>query len=107
MTVIIKLLIAGLLIGCLFNVPYGYFQFIRIAGCIGFIYLAWVEFKENRIVTGIFSAACAILLNPVFKIYFTRKLWNDIDVVIAVLLLIWVIFDLYLQYGKSSKKEIS
>jgi hypothetical protein len=31
--------------------------------------------------------------NPVYKIHFTRKLWNDIDLVIAILLLIWVIFD--------------
>lgn len=93
MTVIIKLLIAALLIGCLFNVPYGYFQFIRIAGCIGFAYLAYNEFNYKRNITGILSVACAILLNPVYKIHFTRKLWNDIDLVIAILLLIWVIFD--------------
>ena len=64
MTVIIKLLIAALLIGCLFNVPYGYFQFIRIAGCIGFAYLAYNEFNYKRNITGILSVACAILLNP-------------------------------------------
>ncbi len=93
MIVIIKLLIAALLIGCLFNVPYGYFQFIRIAGCIGFAYLAYNEFNYKRNITGILSVACAILLNPVYKIHFTRKLWNDIDLVIAILLLIWVIFD--------------
>jgi hypothetical protein len=104
MTIIIKILLAGLLIGCLFNVPYGYFQFIRIAGCVGFIYLAYYEFQNKRNITGIFSVACALLLNPVFKIHFVRKQWNIIDVVIAVLLLIWVIFDLYFQYGKGNKK---
>ena len=93
-----------LLIGCLFNVPYGYFQFIRIAGCLGFAYLAYNEFEDNKTVTGLFCIACAILLNPVFKIHFTRKVWNNIDLVIAILLLIWIAFILYLQYGKGGKK---
>jgi len=91
MTTIIKILIAALLIGCLFEVPYGYFQFIRIAGCIGFCYLAYKELEEKRSITGIFSVVCAILLNPVFKIHFTRKTWNNIDVVIALGLIIWTI----------------
>ena len=101
---LIKILLSIILFGCLLNVPYGYFQFIRIAGCIGFAFLAYYEFKNKRNITGILSVACAILLNPVFKIHFSRKLWNDIDLVVAILLLTWVISDLYLQYGKGNKK---
>ena len=93
MKIIIKLIIAALLFGCLLKVPYGYFQFVRIAGCIGFCYLAYSRFHDGKALTGIFCVACAILLNPVFKIYFTRNVWNDIDVIIAILLLVWVIID--------------
>ena len=94
MTVIIKLIIAALLFGCLFKVPYGYFQFIRIAGFLGFSYLAYREFKEKREITGIFSVVCAILLNPIFKIYFTRRIWNNIDLFIAIALIIWTVLEL-------------
>lgn len=101
MTIIIKILLAGLLIGCLFNVPYGYFQFIRVAGCVGFIYLAYYEFQNKRNITGIFSVACALLLNPVFKIHFTRKIWNNIDLVIAIGLIIWVISESFIKKQKT------
>lgn len=93
MKIVIKSIIAILLIGCLLKMPYGYFQFIRIAGCIGFVYLAYTEFEKKNMVTGISCAGIAILLNPIFKIHFTRHLWNTIDVIIAILLIIWVGID--------------
>lgn len=93
MTGTIKLLIAALLIGCLLKVPYGYFQFVRIAGCIGFCYLAYKEFEEDRVISGILSVTCIILLNPVFKIHFTRKTWNNIDLIIAIGLLVWLCYE--------------
>ncbi len=107
MNVIIKILIALFLIGCLFNVPYGYFQFVRIASCIGFAYLAYKEFEEDKTITGILCIGCAILFNPIFKIYFKRELWNDIDLVIAIALGVWIIADfVYLLHGKSGKKKL-
>ena len=93
MSAIIKISIAALLIGCLLNVPYGYFQFLRIAGCVAFCYLAYKEFEQKREITGTLSVACAILLNPVFKIHFERKTWNTIDVIIAIGLIVWTISD--------------
>jgi len=106
MTYLIKILLAALLIGCLFKVPYGYFQFVRIAGCIGFCYLAYEEYKSRRVITEILCIACAILLNPIIKIHFSRSLWNTIDLIIAILLIIWIVVDLvYLYYGKGIKKE--
>ena len=94
MKTITKLILALLLAGCLLKMPYGYYQFIRIAGCVGFFYLAYEELKLNRFITGIFCVVCAILLNPVYKIYFSRKIWNIIDVIIAAILILWVITDL-------------
>lgn len=100
MSAISKILIAGLLIGCLLNVPYGYFQFTRIAGCIAFCYLAYKEFEDKREITGILSVACAILLNPVFKIHFTRQTWNIIDLVIATGLIVWTISEALINKQK-------
>ena len=105
MSNIIKVLLAAFLLGCLLNVPYGYFQFIRIACCIGFGYLAFGEFERKKVLTGLICIGLCILLNPIYKIHFTRQLWNKIDVVIAIFLLVWLIVDVYLYYGKSNKKE--
>ena len=105
MGIAIKILLAALLLGCLFKVPYGYFQFIRIAGCIGFCYLAYEEYKSRKIITEVLCIACAILLNPVIKIHFSRPLWNTIDLIIAILLAVWIIFDFeYLHHRKNRKK---
>ena len=104
MKTLIKVIIAGILFGCLANVPYGYFQFVRISSCIGFIYLAYYEFENNQPIIGILSVICAILLNPILKIHFTRPLWNNIDLIIGILLIVWSAFDLYKDYTKRAKK---
>lgn len=94
MKIVIKGLLIALLIGCIFKVPYGYFQFVRIAGCIGLAYLAYLEFEANKPLTGTLCVIGAILLNPIYKIHFVRSLWNTIDLIIAGLLIIWVIVEL-------------
>jgi hypothetical protein len=91
MKLLIKLILAVLLLVCLLKVPYGYFQFFKIAGFIGFAYLAYLEFKENKNLTAILCACCAILLNPIVKIHFTRKVWNQIDIALTIGLILWII----------------
>lgn len=93
MPTIIKIILSGLLLGCLLSMPYGYFQFIRIAGCAAFAYLAYTELQRKSYILGIVCVGCAILLNPVFKIYLGRVLWNKVDLVLAIFLIIWTIFD--------------
>lgn len=100
MKILIKSILTILLIGCIARMPYGYYQFIRIFGCIGFSYLAYIEFEENKIVTFILCVAAAILFNPIAKIYLERKLWNKIDIVVAILLVIWIIIDAILLLKK-------
>ena len=95
MTKIIKVILIALLLGCLANVPYGYFQFVRIASCIAFFWLAYKSFEEDKKIMGLILLGCAILFNPIFKIHFTRGVWNKIDVVIAIFLFICLVLDLF------------
>ncbi len=92
MKMIVKILISILLLGCLAKMPYGYFQFVRVVSCVGFIWLA-NEYKDKMYVL-LGCVGAAILFNPLFKIHFTRKLWNPIDVIIAVSLILWVIIEI-------------
>src|SRR5688572_26125541 len=102
MSIAVKLILAALLIGCWFDMPYGYYQFVRIACTLGFVYLGIKEASNNNTPAIIFCFGCAALLNPIIKVHFIRHTWNIIDAIIAGILIIWSIFEMY---GKVSKKE--
>lgn len=94
--IIAKLIIAGLLIGCLFKMPYGYYQFMRIAVCGLFIWLAYIEYKKAVIITAVLSGLCAVLFNPIAKVYLHKKQWQSIDKGFVIVLMIWIIIDVIL-----------
>ena len=83
----IKIGLAILLFLCLIDMPYGYYQFVRFAGMIGFAILAFNENETGSKNWAIFWIASAILINPIFKISLGRELWNIVDVIWGVVLL--------------------
>lgn len=83
---IIKIGLAILLLGCLTDMPYGYFQLVRFCGMVGFAYLALAAWEEENSWAIVFLLS-AILINPIFKISLGRELWNVIDVIWAIMLL--------------------
>lgn len=44
----IKIILAVLLLGCLIDFPYGYYQFVRFTAMAGFVYLA-IDAHQNNI----------------------------------------------------------
>ena len=48
MQTILKITLSALFIGCLFNMPYGYFQMVRFAGMIGFALLAYFSYEQKE-----------------------------------------------------------
>jgi hypothetical protein len=68
---ILKIILAGLFIGCLFKMPYGYYQFVRFIGMFGFIYLGMQD--EIRQEVKYFWLASALLINPIIKIPLGRN----------------------------------
>jgi hypothetical protein len=85
---IIKIGLAFLLLGCLANMPYSYFQIVRFLGLIGFGFLAFQEKEKGNEGYFFLWLSSAILINPIFKIPLGRELWNVIDVIWAILLLL-------------------
>lgn len=85
---IIKLTLALLLFGCLADMPYGYYQFVRFAGLIGFAILAYKAYEQRRQAEMIIYGALALLFQPFFKVVLGRDLWNFVDVVVGIGLLI-------------------
>jgi len=70
--------------------PYGFYQFVRFAGLIGFIILAYKARQENKQTEMIIYIGLALLFQPFFKIVLGRTLWNFVDAIVGIGLLVSV-----------------
>ena len=84
----IKIVLSVLLFLCLADMPYGYYQFVRFAAMIGFGILAFqATGSENKRFVIVYGAL-ALLFQPFFKIALGRELWNVVDVIVGIFLII-------------------
>lgn len=86
--VFIKVVLSFLLFICLFDMPYGYYQFVRFVALIGFGILAYKANETENKIEIIIYISLAILFQPIFKIALGRQLWNIIDVVVGIFLIV-------------------
>ncbi len=84
---IIKIGLAILLFGCLLDLPYGYYQFVRFAALIGFSILAYQANQQEKQTETIVYGILALLFQPFFKVALGRELWNLVDVIVGIGLL--------------------
>ena len=84
----IKIVLAILLFLCLADMPYGFYQFVRFAGLIGFAILAYQANQQGRQTEMIIYGGLALLFQPFFKIALGREMWNIVDVIVGIGLLI-------------------
>ena len=82
---IIKIGLAILLFLCLLEMPYGFYQIVRVVSMVGFGILA-LSAKEDK-ERWIYIVLC-LLFQPFIKVALGRVLWNIVDVVVAIGLLI-------------------
>lgn len=85
----LRLAISLLLLICLFNMPYGYYQLVRYVAATSFLVLG-LTLPENKqaIIQKIVFISLAVLFQPLIKIALGRTIWNIVDVVVAVALII-------------------
>lgn len=84
----IKILLAILFFLCLADMPFGYYQFVRFASLIGFAILAYQANEQGRQTEMIIYAGLALLFQPFFKVGLGRGVWNVVDVIVGVGLLV-------------------
>ena len=85
---VIKIVLAVLFFLCLADMPYGFYQFVRFVGLVGFGILAYQansNGKQNQVIIYIILA---VLFQPFIKISLGRELWNIVDVIVAIALII-------------------
>ncbi len=85
---IIKIVLAILFFLCLLDMPYGFYQLVRFSGLLGFALLAYKSYEEDRSTEVIIYAGLALLFQPFFKVSLGREIWNIVDVVVGLGLLV-------------------
>lgn len=83
-TLLIKVLLVVLLLVCLLDMPYGYYQAVRFVGLVGFSLLAYFSYEQKKNVEVIIYVALALLFQPFAKVALGRTIWNVVDVVVAM-----------------------
>jgi hypothetical protein len=87
--VIVKIILAILFVLCLLDMPYSYYILVRFAGMVCFAWLAWLEKeKVSNNFFFVFWIASAILINPIFKLNLGRFIWNIVDIIWSIVLLL-------------------
>jgi hypothetical protein len=83
----IKIVLAILFFLCLEDMPYGFYQFVRSAGLIGFAVLTYQANQHGKQTEMIIYSGLALLFQPFFKVALGRQMWNIVDVIVGLGLL--------------------
>lgn len=94
MKALLKLVIAVLLLLCLADMPYGFYQLVRFGASAAFAYLAYDYFQQKRDGLGFTFAALTLLFQPFFKVSLGRMLWNILDVAVAAFVVYLIVVSL-------------
>lgn len=94
----LKLILALLFLLCLSPMPYGFYSLVRFVAMIAFAIYAYIyhEKKSNKLAVAFLSLA--ILFQPLLPIYIGRTLWNIVDVLVAIFLIV-----LYIKENNNKK----
>jgi len=84
---LLKIFVSIILLFCLFDMPYGYYEFVRFASVVCFSYLAYSANEQNNKNEVFIYIALAILFQPFIKIALGRTIWNIVDLIIGIVLI--------------------
>jgi hypothetical protein len=87
----IKIGLSVILLLCLLDWPYSYYQFVRFSCMAGFLYLAYDAYRHEQTGAVVIFIALALLFQPFEKILLGRMIWNLVDVLVAIGLLLSLI----------------
>ena len=80
--------VAAVLLLCLFDMPYGFYAFVRFAATAAFCYLAFKSHESGNKDRMILFIVFAVLFQPFIKIPLGRVIWNIVDVFVAIYLIV-------------------
>jgi hypothetical protein len=76
--------LAVLLFACLLPMPYGYYELVRLFAFLVFLLMAWSARKKSLEPQTFLWLGLALLFQPFFKLALGRTLWNILDLLIGI-----------------------
>ena len=80
--------LAIMLFLCLLPLPYGYYTLVRFVAMVVFAVMAYVYYEQKNTLFCVVAVALALLFQPFQKVALGREVWNVVDVIVAILLII-------------------
>ncbi len=85
------LILSIFLLLCLLPMPYSYYMLVRFVSMVAFGVMAYRYYTQSKVALTITFVSLALLFQPFIKIALGRTIWNIVDVMVAVLLvLLWM-----------------
>lgn len=98
-------ILAALMLLCLAPMPYGYFQLVRFLSTLAFGLMAYRYYMERKEWLVYTCGTLALLFQPFYKIALGRAVWNIVDVIVAIGLLILFFYEWRKGDGKKEIKS--
>lgn len=101
----VYLIIAALMLLCLAPMPYGYFQLVRFLATLAFGVMAFRYYQERKEWLAYTCGTLALLFQPFYKIALGRTVWNVVDVIVAIGLILLFFYEQKKGDGKTEIKN--
>ena len=101
----VYLIIAALMLLCLAPMPYGYFQLVRFLSTLAFGVMAYRYYRERKEWLAYTCGTLALLFQPFYKIALGRTVWNIVDVIVAIGLIMLFFYEWKKGGGKTEVKS--
>lgn len=90
---------AALLVLAVLKMPYGYYQFMRMAVSVGALIGTFHLYNRRAFPGAVVCPLAAIVFNPVAPLHFDRELWTMINLGFAVVLAATAFFQANIRRG--------
>lgn len=87
---ILCLVLAAMMLLAVIPFPYGYYVLVRFVAMVVFGYLAFSFFSDQKMEHAIIAGVLALLFQPFVKVALGREVWQVVDVLVGILLVLYV-----------------
>ena len=81
---LLKLITSGMLFLAIFQLPYGYYNLLRLVVTISSGISSFNAYEDEKVGIAIIFAIICLLFNPIFPIYLDKSMWIPIDIIVGI-----------------------
>ena len=89
-----------MLLLCLAPMPYGYFMLVRFVMTVACGWMAYQYYQGQKTVGTWVFGILALLFQPMYKIALGRTVWNIVDVIVAIFLIVLFVMEWRREKGE-------